>query len=174
MFEHTVVSDLDQLICLHSNTDDELERFLRTLRASRPDLWRNTCEAFKQSAYFFIDSHNQFVKKLAKRMVRELAKIDSLTKIMEFTKGNLSGLELKKENSSQYILFLADASCVGKVRVQYFDAVGFYGHSSRNDYQTLLKEMVQDGFTEIATGALDELSAQPKFFSCTYGAVKSA
>jgi len=77
--------------------------------------------------------------------------------LLNTCQGDPVGLELKSRHE-QYALILPDASEPGRFRAQMFDAKGFFAHSTRDTALEVLELLVTEGYTELATGALEQLS----------------
>ena len=73
------------------------------------------------------------------------------------------GLEVRNPQTDQHAVILPDASHPGRFRASRFDARGFYTHDTRDTAEQVLDELIEDGFTEHAPGALDRLASTPEW-----------
>lgn len=74
--------------------------------------------------------------------------------------GRYVGIEAReaREGSHRHALLLPDASHPGKFRYQSYDRRGFYSHSTHDTPEEALEEMVKNGVTIPAHGAIDEMA----------------
>ena len=71
---------------------------------------------------------------------------------------NLIGIELRNERIDQWAAILADPSEPGRYRAQYYAANGFHGHATYDSLEEVLCELLQEGFRQLAGGAMQTLS----------------
>ncbi|GAB0154656.1 hypothetical protein MnBA_40560 [Marinobacterium sp. BA1] len=128
-----------------------------------PDERASLKENFQMFAFFFDDSPYRPLARLAERAVREATGKDFMEDVLRKASGDLSGVELMNRGSDRFAVFLPDATEPGRLRCSYFDEHGFYGHTTRDTYQELLKEAWTDGFRVETSGQLDRLACTDAF-----------
>ena len=98
-----------------------------------------------------------------KQSGRAVTRAKAAEALLKANGGQYIGMEVKNAERDQWAFILPDASEPGKFRSQRFDARGFFSHSTQDTEQQVLDELVADGFTEHAPGALDRLSSTPQW-----------
>lgn len=83
--------------------------------------------------------------------------------IMTDHQGKPVGVEFRRKDSESFAFVVPDNSGEGRYRVQMFDENGFSGHSTEENLEAAVEEMVNNGFRVLATGKLDELQETRKF-----------
>lgn len=142
--------------------DEQFFEAFQRLRSGNRDHKAHIDELFEGVAHFYVDAKGMLgaqAQAVVKRLDGDAAKQDLLSKY----NGDLAGLQLGNKAGTQFALFLPDASEPGRYRASFFDARGFYGHSTRDSYESLLDEAFQDGYREEAPGKLEALSATEDF-----------
>jgi hypothetical protein len=65
---------------------------------------------------------------------------------------------------NQYAVVTRDASAPGKFRCTFFDARGFFGHSTRDTAVQVLLELCQSGYSQIVSeNTLQKMTQTPEF-----------
>ena len=157
--------EIQELVVKHADNDDDLESLFRAIKKERGELWTEIRNEFLEAAYFFEDSKNQFIRRLARQHIRKLESTDLYSELMDRHSGDLSGVELKQDKSERYAFFCADAQIVGNVRYTSFDSKGFISHTSRATYSEVLKEAIQEGFNIETNGMLEKCFSTEGFSS---------
>jgi hypothetical protein len=122
-------------------------------------------EHFQMFAFFFDDSPYRPLARLAERAVREATGKDFMEEVLRKTEGDLAGVELMNRRGDRFAVFLPDATEPDRLRCSYFDERGFYGHTTRDTYQALLKEAWVDGFRKETSGQLNRLAVTESFIA---------
>lgn len=157
--------DVGNMMAGFASDDDLLEALFRAVKRFRSDLWLPLKQEFSDVSYFYEDSKNRFIAKLAKQCIRKIESVDVFEEIMSATGGQLDGIQLKKESQDQYVVFTPDAYTKGRFRYSEFDSNGFFGHCSRDSYEEALKEAISDGYKIEVHGVLEALFEGPYFCS---------
>lgn len=84
-------------------------------------------------------------------------------KIMGRHEGNPVGVECRAVKREAWAFVLADASCPGRFRIQYFDLDGFSGHHVHKTVEEAIEDMVTSGYRQIDIGALDRVAATDRW-----------
>ncbi|AJW47577.1 hypothetical protein DEE91_23770 [Ralstonia pickettii] len=84
-------------------------------------------------------------------------------KIMGRHEGNPVGVECRAVKREAWAFVLADVSCPGRFRIQYFDLDGFSGHYVHKTLEEAVEDMVTSGYRQIDTGALDRVAATERW-----------
>lgn len=81
--------------------------------------------------------------------------------------GDPVGLELKSDSRAAWATIFAEMSdtATGEYRIQFFDELGFSGHSVHRDVLSTLEEVIRQGYHIPDPGRLDQLSLTPKWQS---------
>jgi hypothetical protein len=122
-------------------------------------------EHFQMFAFFFDDSPYRPLARLAERAVREATGKDFMENVLRKANGDLSGIELMNRGGERFAVFLPDATEPGRLRCSYFDERGFYGHTTRDSYEELIKEAWVDGFRKETSGQLNRLAVMDSFIA---------
>ena len=157
------IEDIQSIVLENCQNDNNLETIFRAIKKERGSLWSAVREEFWCSAYFYEDSKNEFIQKLAKQYIRKNNSEDLIDKLMSRNNGDLSGIELKQANSECWVFFCGDADIAGNVRSTIFSEKGFHGHKSRSTYLQVLTEVIQDGYLVETTGQLERCFKEKNF-----------
>ena len=84
-------------------------------------------------------------------------------KIMGRHEGNPVGVECRAVKREAWAFVLADVSCPGRFRIQYFDLDWFSGHYVHKTLEEAVEDMVTSGYRQIDTGALDRVAATERW-----------
>lgn len=114
---------------------------------------REALEAVNASGW-----ESDLVKIYEEAVEKSQAKNVVYQRILAMTDGNPLGVELVRENLSQYVAIVPDAHHPGKFRCQYFDARGFSSHHTTETAIEALETAIDEGFCVEDTGAMDRLS----------------
>lgn len=142
--------------------EDHLEAVIKELRGERPDLEEAFQDAFEDAAVFLEKGENSFLKELAVPVMRKL-RGDDIKDAIKQKNPDIIGTELAHKGGKRFAFILPDASEPGKIRVSYFDENGFSGHDTYTTPEDALNAAVGSGYTDDATGRLDELSQLDSF-----------
>lgn len=161
VFECVVADDYDGLLQLYRSTigcDENRAEFY---------------SAFDESAYFLEDAPHKRIAQMARVRIRRLTGGKIKRDLMAQNDGDLCGVTLKNIYRDQYAILLPDASVKGKFRASFFDEFGFSNHITRDNYDAVIDEVLQDGYNVLATGALDEVAKSPKWMNWYNGKAES-
>lgn len=142
--------------------DDTLHLLLRNFR--RDSQFRAKAnELFADIADFYTESDNKDLARMAETAVRRRDDADTKETLLARNDGDLTGLQLQNKAGTQGAVFLPDASEPGRFRVSFFDERGFYGHATRDTYESALNEAWTDGFRQEADGLLEQWMTKDSF-----------
>lgn len=83
----------------------------------------------------------------------------AFVRVMKQTHGNPCGIEFRHARTQdRWAFVLADASEPG-MRIQFFDAHGFYSHQHYATLEEAVEEMLSQGFTQQDSRALDRMAS---------------
>jgi hypothetical protein len=108
--------------------------------------YRDVLTYFDEVAYFLEDSEIPMLAGYAQWRVKIASGQAFADRLLDKYNGCLDGVQLKSRG--MYAVLLKDATQPGRVRASFFNERGFFCHTTRDDYPTLLKELVEDGYTE--------------------------
>lgn len=171
MIKSIQTADIDNL--LHSLNHCESDAKIATLlRSAKTEMhysdWKKIEAEFTHIADFYLDSDESFLRSLARKLSissqKDRLKVNLENKYSINGKLDLEGVELSNTGSNLYCLFGKDASEEGRFRFSVFSAHGFMSHTTRDSYEELLTEALEDGFIKQADGALNTCSSNPEFF----------
>lgn len=119
-------------------------------------------EFLNECVYFLEDSEITKLATIAKRFIRQRCRTDFQDNLLSKYQNNLTGVLLQNQKSDSFAFFTYEVyeGEQSKVRVSYLDKFGFYGHCTRIDYASTLKEAVLSGFQSEAEISMDEAWAQ--------------
>jgi hypothetical protein len=97
--------------------------------------------------------------------LREMARPSQIAfaRIMRATSGHPVGVELRHHSRDAWAFALPNVSGKESWRVQYFDQDSFSGHGCYKTLTEAVESMMDDGYRTEDAGALDRMSATPRW-----------
>jgi hypothetical protein len=146
-------------------SDYDIRCLLTYLRRAGPTSKALVLSLFDEIALFYTDSEDALLRQFALIAERNMRANDLKTQLLKAHNGDLTGVELMSADNSQFAIFLPDASDPGRVRVQFFDHRGFFGHSTRDNFPEVLGEALSSGMKTVTKGQLERLAITPEFIA---------
>jgi hypothetical protein len=166
----TIPPNVDAFLRVLAQKDASHEAIFNAYRTARhactrPEERASLKQHFQTVAFFLVDSSHSPLARLAQRTVREVTGKDFMEEVLRKYEGDLAGVELSNSKGDRFAVFMPDATEPGRLRCSYFDARGFYGHTTRDTYDELIKEAWTDGFRQESSGQLERLAITDEFIA---------
>ena len=145
------------------STDQLFCDCLDLLEDRRPDLADLIAQTVEGVMFFCEDSPCAALGLRCRAAIRKTEKEQSYSALLDAAGGGWDGFEMQNRSATQFAVLGSDASEAGRVRATLFDANGFSGHRTRNDFEALVRELISEGYVAPATGALAVLSQTADF-----------
>ena len=146
-----------QRIRLMEGSDHEMYDAIRNARdacESKEDL-QLLHDTLDDILPFICETDDKRLNRLAS-LYRTMTSHDiAMRTLLEEHQNDLSGVELQNDSGTQYAVFMPDATESGRFRYSIFNEGGFYGHTTRDSYEELVKDAFQCGFRHKTQGHLE-------------------
>lgn len=151
----------------YSVSEAELEKSYHAVKTIKPEFGTEFSGPLSRSiddmAYFVSESDSRFLVRWAQRCIRRLESTSVVDEIHEKFGDDLNGVELSNKKGDKHIVITPEAYTTGLFRATYFDANGFYEHSTHDSYKTVLKKMISENYKTLNPGVLNRLASTTQF-----------